>query len=340
MKNTPRIWTGILSALTMLILILDAQTAFKGAKEGVTLCLYTVIPSLFPFLFFSCLINSATTGLNIPFLRPLGKLCGIPAGSESLLLLGLIGGYPVGAQSIYQAYKNKAISKRDAHRMLTFCSNAGPAFIFGIMSSLFFQKSAILLLWIIHIASAFLVGIILPEKSQYTCRLNHCKTLSPVSALEISIKNMANICGWVIIFRVIISFLTGWILWILPPFLQTFVIGLLELSNGCVSLYQINSAGIRFILASIFLSFGGICVCMQTRSVTKELGIGLYFPGKIMQSIISLLLSCIVQQWIFPCGEVIELSSIFYMLIPLMLFLPLILIYLKNNSRNLKINSV
>ena len=340
MKKTTRIWTSILSALAMLILILDARTALKGAKEGVTLCLYTVIPSLFPFLIFSCLINSATTGLKISILTPISKLCGIPAGSESLLLLGLIGGYPVGAQSIYYAYKNEALTQQDAHRMLGFCSNAGPAFIFGMMSSLFAQKRAILMLWIIHVLSAIIVGIMLPNKSRYKCKMNYGQRISIVSSLEISIKIMANICGWVILFRVIISFLSYWILWILPQPLQSFVVGILELSNGCISLYHIASSGIRFILASVILSFGGICVYMQTKSVTKELGIGKYFPGKIMQSIVSFMLSCVIQQWIFAPDEALKFSQNFNFIIPLLLIVPVFLIYRKNNSRNLNINSI
>ena len=53
MNKNNRLLVGVLSSLIMFILIIDAQTALKGAKEGVTLCLYTIIPSLFPFLFFT-----------------------------------------------------------------------------------------------------------------------------------------------------------------------------------------------------------------------------------------------------------------------------------------------
>ena len=39
-------------ALGMIVLILDSKTALSGCREGVTLCLNVVIPSLFPFLSF------------------------------------------------------------------------------------------------------------------------------------------------------------------------------------------------------------------------------------------------------------------------------------------------
>ncbi len=340
MKNTGRIWTGILTAFAMLVLILDAQTSLKGAKEGVTICLYTVIPSLFPFLILSCMINSAATGLNMAIFRPLGKLCGIPAGSESLLLLGLIGGYPVGAQAICQAYKNKMINRYDAHRMLGFCSNAGPAFIFGMMSGMFYKKSIVFILWLIHMVSAIIVGIILPGKSKNKCSLTNYSPVTFVSALESSTKIMVSICGWVIIFRVFISFLTRWLLWIVPASIQSLIIGILELSNGCVSMYHINPAGVRFILASLILSFGGVCVYMQTKSVTKELGTGLYFPGKVLQGVISAMLSFVAQQWIFPSEEVVKLTIIPSIALSIIFVISLALVYRKNNSRNPAINSV
>ena len=340
MKNTYRIWTSILSAIAMLILILDAQTALRGAKEGITICLYTVIPSLFPFFIFSNLINSAITGLKITLLSPLVKLCGIPVGSESLLLLGLIGGYPVGAQAIYQAYKNKTITRCDALRMLGFCSNAGPAFIFGMMSGMFNKKSVVILLWMVHIASAIIVGAILPHKSSNICTISKREPISFVSATESSVKIMAGVCGWVIIFRVFISFMSRWILWIVPESLRTLIVGLVELSNGCVSLYHIDSSGLRYILASFILSFGGVCVYMQTKSVTKELGTGVYFQGKTLQGIISMALSTMIQQWIFPSNEVLKIPVVYYIALLIIFVFLYVIIYCKNNSRNLISNSV
>ena len=40
---------GISAAVGLLVLIFDSSLAIQGAREGVELCLRTVIPSLFPF---------------------------------------------------------------------------------------------------------------------------------------------------------------------------------------------------------------------------------------------------------------------------------------------------
>lgn len=312
MDRQKRVWTGIAAAVCMLVLILDAKTAFFGAKTGIELCLRTVIPALFPFIVISIVISSNLAGIPMMILRPVGKLCGMPAGSESLLLLGLFGGYPVGAQGVFSAYEGKSINKTDARRLLGFCSNAGPAFIFGMMGSLFQSSVVPWVLWIVHILSAVFVGCILPNKSHSSCKLSQQPAVTLPQALEKGIKTVCGICGWIILFRILIAFLQRWFLWLMPQTLQVCLIAALELSNGCFEVYNVTTQGARFIMCSGILAFGGICVLMQTRSVTGHLGWGMYFPGKILQSVISVLLASAAQHFLFSQDQQCKINSKIY----------------------------
>lgn len=305
MKNRKSLWTSLIASAGLIILILDARTALTGAKEGISLCINTVIPSLFPFFVLSSIVNTAFMGKEIKILRPIGKLCGIPNGGESLLLLGLIGGYPVGAQGIEQAYVNGYISNESAKRMLGFCNNAGPAFIFGMLSGLFENKVALWILWGIHIFSALITGILLPNKTNTNCKLPEQKNITLSESVRIGIKTMAQVCAWVVLFRVILAFCSRWFLWILANEIQVIFFGLLELSNGSIALYDVANSGLRFILCACFLSFGGLCVAMQTISVTRKSAVGYYFPGKIIQTFISLILSSVLQLFLFDVTNII-----------------------------------
>ena len=286
-------------AFAMLLLIFDAKTAVYSTQIGIALCLKTVIPSLFPFFIISCLLNSRILGQKILFMGPMGKICRVPKGAESLLLLGFLAGYPVGAQMITQAYQLGCLSKGTAKRMLGFCNNAGPAFIFGMLAPYFPHASYLWALWGVQIASALLVGMILPEKDSALCKLQTGIPCSIPQALQNAIKTMATVCGWVIVFRIIIGFFDKWFLWILPSTLQVLISGVLELANGCVMLSKISSTALRFIITSFMLSFGGICVGMQTVSVTQEIGTGYYFPGKVLQALVSILLSGAISALLF-----------------------------------------
>lgn len=292
--------TGIAAALGITLLILDSKTALAGAQNGVELCIRTVIPSLFPFFLFSILLTTSLMGRRIPFLRPVCRLCRIPDGAESILIAGFLGGYPVGAQCVSQAYGAGKLTHADARRLLCFSNNCGPAFLFGMAATLFTEWWAPWTLWGIHIFSALFVGAMTPGETG-SCSVQSSTTVSPVQALNRSVRIMAGVCGWVVIFRVLIDFLDRWFLWYLPIEAQVAVSGLLELSNGCVALYNIGDTGLRFILCAGFLGFGGLCVTMQTLSVVStELDSGLYFPGKVLHCCISLILATLVQGCHFP----------------------------------------
>lgn len=304
MKEKKRYILALFSVFGMLLLILDTKTAITATGEGVNLCLTVLVPSLFPFILLSSMIGNILTGVRIPFLQPINRVCGIPEGAESLLLLGFTGGYPVGAKAICQAYENHQLDKKDAQRLLGFCSNAGPAFIFGMAGILFSSTWVPWLLWIVHILSAILTGCLLPGKRNTTCSIKQVASMGVPQALNQSLRTMASVCGWVVIFKVVLSFLNKWLLQYCTTELHVLMIGILELSNGFVSANNISSEGMRFLLCSVFLSFGGLCVGMQTVSVTQRLGTGLYFPGKLLQCLISMLLSVPVVLFMFQSGDI------------------------------------
>lgn len=322
-----RILPGALGVLGILLLILDSKTALAGAKNGIELCLSSVIPSIFPFLVLSGMLTPAICGANLPFLRPLAHLLGIPPGSEGIFLTGIVGGYPTGAQSVHQAWKSGQLSKDDAHRMLAFCSNAGPSFLFGILGTKFSELRMLWLLWGIHILSAVAVAVILPGKNRKPHCISPTASITLTQSLKKGVATMGSICGWVILFRILIAFLDRWFLWLLPVNMQIATYGILELANGCCSADLIASAGLRFILCSGMLAFGGICVAMQTASVTGELGLGKYIQGKSSQAIISIWLSTAAQYFLFPQAEkvaispvllaIISISALLFVIIPL-----------------------
>ncbi len=297
-----KIRTGVFTCLGMFVLILDTKTAIAGAQDAVNICLMTVIPSLFPFFVLSILLTDALTGWQSPLLKPLGRLCRIPAGSESILILGLLGGYPTGAQSVAQAHRAGQLSKTDAHRMLGFCNNAGPAFLFGMIAPAFPNSQCAWILWLIHIISCLLTGVILPGGSHNTAIITGSeKGISVTQAVESAIRVMGKVCSWIFLFRIILAFLERWFLWLLPTPARATVAGLLELSNGCIMLNDVSLPGLRFLLCAAMLGFGGLCVTMQTQSVTDSLG--MYFPGKLLQTVISIILAVLTQPLLFPPAE-------------------------------------
>ena len=293
MEKNARPLQGAMAAIGLLILIFDSSVALEGAGTGIELCIQTVIPSLFPFFVLSMAMTNALVISPGKPVQMVTGLLGIPAAAVSIIIPAFLGGYPVGAKCVADYYQQKQISKRDAQRMLAFCSNAGPSFLFGMVSGFFPEKRFVWLLWLIHISGALLTALSLPYSAEASTTDPSEFRVEKQSVMISSAKAMCLVCCWVILFRILITFLNRWIFWAFPQWLRVFLMGILELTNGCCSLMLIPDVKVRFVLCACILAFGGICVLLQTISVTKGLSIRSYVTGKLLQTLYSFLLSCL-----------------------------------------------
>lgn len=299
---------AIVGVLSILILILDPKTASNGVSAGISLSIQTVIPALFPFILLTHWAGKYLENYSFRKLSNIIGLLGIPQNGIAVFLLGALGGYPTGAQLIYSRWEQKYISKSGAQLLLRFCNNAGPAFLFGMCSVLFSESKILWCLWGIQITSSLLTAKLSAKETPEVYKHTAATSVSFSESLERAVVITGVICGWVTVFRVLICFLDKWVLWSFPTPLKICVYGILELSNGCISLSQIQNTGLQFVLCSVFMSFGGFCVWMQTASCVKSLGIRQFAFGKLCQTAISAGLSMMLQYFLFPGDQRIEIS--------------------------------
>ena len=149
--------------LVGLLLFLFPEESVAAAREGISLCVDVLIPSLFPFFVLSSLLIS--TGLAGLCARPLESfmrpLFGVGGAGAAALSLGLIGGYPVGARTVAQLVQRRECSQTEARRLSLFCNNCGPAFFIGAAGvGVFGAKEAGFLLLGANLTAAVLLGIL------------------------------------------------------------------------------------------------------------------------------------------------------------------------------------
>lgn len=290
MKRKSILW-GLFSGLAMLVLILDGKTALDGARQGVMVCLMTVIPALFPFFLLSGLLTAALMGAPAKGLAPLGRLLGLPKGAGALAVPTLLGGYPAGAGAVAEGYRSGMLSKKQAEKLLPVCNQPGPAFLFGMVGMLFPKGWMAWALWGIVVVSAGVTALVTIPRAEPLSLTVSGKVPTPAGAMADAVKAMGSVCGWVVLFRVLLAFLTRWCLWLVPETGQVAIVGLLELSNGALRLAQILDVRTRFCLAAGMVSFGGLCVTMQTHSLAGELSLKPYLAGKLLQAMVAVCLS-------------------------------------------------
>lgn len=304
MKHLFSVFGFLLILLVACCLILNTQTTFAAIQDGLLLCANAILPNLFPFFVLSDFwIRSgnaeAIARITEPVIRHLFHISGT---ASSAFLLGIVGGYPIGAKTIAHQYIEGQISKHDAERALLFCNNAGPAFIIGIVGITVFHSTAIgIALYIIHLLTAITIGILLrPKKHTRECCINQkTDTKKPLIPLIIESVSQGShtaiqVCMFVLFFSVVSNMVELILPTHLPPAFSTILLGLLELTNGTrllsVSAIQLRA---KFAISAFLLGFGGISVIFQSLSLLYPSGLSakkLLF-GKLLQGIFSALIA-------------------------------------------------
>lgn len=325
-QQSPRLASGIVIASCMFGLLVFPSESMQAARDGLSLCYNVIIPSLFPFFVLSSLVIELGLAHYLGraaerIMRPLFNVGGACAAA---FILGVIGGYPVGARTAIQLYEKKMCSKAEAERLLSFCNNSGPAFILGVVGAGIFSSSRMgLLLYFAHVAASVCIGILFrfyrPDCPAGERRsVVRFQTTHFPGALTSSIKNSflsaLNICAFVVFFLVVIRllFLSGIlsglavILGVLfSPFgfdaewARRLLTGIIEISSGVWTLNGVvgDETG-RLSMAAFMLGWAGLSVHCQVLSFIGGSGLSMrtYIGGKILHGILSaLFIWCISQ---------------------------------------------
>ncbi|MBD5140025.1 MAG: hypothetical protein HDT25_01210 [Ruminococcus sp.] len=214
-----------------------------------------------------------------------------------------MGGYPVGARLLADMASEGKISKGDAEHMLSYCYLAGPAFICSIAGVKLFSSVKIgMIIFAAVIGANIIIGVItglgrkIPPKSRKKVTLDvsfDCLIKSIYSGA----KGMFSICAVIVFFSSIICIFDklGAINYTAEiiskasglsfPDSIAAVKSVIEISN--ISGLTPNNYGL-IPLAAALLSFGGICVLIQTAGfVSNKLSTKHFYLSRIIATIIS-----------------------------------------------------
>ncbi|SHH92517.1 sporulation integral membrane protein YlbJ [Sporobacter termitidis DSM 10068] len=298
-------------------LVVFPKDSVDAAANGVKLCINVIVPSLFPFFVLSTLIVQLGLARHFgrilePVMRPLFNVGG---ECVTAFVLGFIGGYPVGAKTVIALYENGSCSRAEAERLLSFCNNSGPAFIFGVVGAGVFASSAAgIALYLAHTLASVIVGVMFRywgsgEEKKGGGRLPEAEpkrfTLAFTDSVKSAFQTTLNICGFVIFFTVFIRllFLSGLLPFIASviggifgPFgfdkawAERLLTGVIELTSGVTSLQgAVGEFSRSLALAAFMLGWAGLSIHCQVLSFIGDSGLSVrtYIYGKILQGSIS-----------------------------------------------------
>ena len=318
---------GLLATLFLLssgALLMWPRESAQSVVEGLELCGTILIPSLFPFFVLSSMmvelgLSRYPGRLLGPIMAPLFRLNPSCSGA---LVLGWIGGYPVGARTAISLYKKGECSKSEAEHLLAFCNNAGPAFALGVVGSGLLGSSILgLLLYLAHLLSSLLVGIFLRPPSQNprkphiprsSCSFSPSFPSALTHAVTGAAQSLLNLCSFVLFFSVVVrcAALAGLLSALARPFsllgipttlTLPLLTGSLELSSGVLSLSGHSPLFHRAVTVAFLMGWAGLSVHCQVLALNDcSLSMKPYLQGKLLHGIFSAALTAALLRFLPP----------------------------------------
>lgn len=273
----------------LFLLIINSKSISNSLRTSIDICLYTIIPSLFSFMIFSNFImfTNLSNFLFSPFNFLSKYIFKINKNYTYVIILSMIGGYPIGAKLIGQLLDDGKIDIKTANRMLLFCVNSGPAFLIGAVAVPIFNSYLVgFILFLSNIIACILIGFI----SSINCTYRQLDTKDApqktylsysdglIKAVNTSIKALITISSFVLIFSVIINllidqslinFLSNIFDKSTIDLFKNFFISISEVSNGIMNLTNLSTSKNILLIASAITSFGGVCVIFQIFAMLK-----------------------------------------------------------------------
>lgn len=182
-----------------------------------------------------------------------------------ILLISFISGSPNNAILIKDLLNKNIITINEANKYIKCSFFQNPLFLYTIISNIFNNKIAIIII-ISQILSNIILYLIKPIKSKYT---NIIKSISLSDLLVKTINESINILLYIYLSIVLFNI----VIVLIPNSLSNFI-GILEITSGLNYLIiSNNTIIIKLLLTIIYISFGGLAIHLQIKSVLKDTNI-------------------------------------------------------------------
>ncbi len=270
-------------AALSVLLVLYSPLAMQGAKEGLSLCGQVIIPSMYPFFVLAGIFAElGGSGRSLRKRKFLWAILRQPPAALGVILLGFLGGYPLGARAAAHMMEQGALTRPQAQRLLLFCVNAGPAYLIGAVgSALLGNRQAGVLLFVSTLTAGLVMGLLtraLPDQDAQDDALSidrvqkERKGLDAVllSSVTQATGSILGVCAWVVLFSALCALLRllPQSMWSAIPALNV----LLEVSSGAAAVIR---AGLPLPVLCAALCWGGLSVHCQLLGDLRKTGLPL-----------------------------------------------------------------
>ena len=261
-----------------ILLVTKGRVIGIGIKSGLDVIFNDLIPALFPFMIFSSFISNRGLTLKSGGITEKFTFLLFRCNKYAILpfLLGMLGGYPVGAAIINDFKNKKILSNKDAEYLFYWCINPSPAFVITAVGT-FMLKNTLsgVIIYISCLLSSLTMGFFCRFLNEDKCRSTETDSpkISNSQNLIHSVSQASNalfgLCGWVLLFSGVCAAADYLIN---NDACRLLLKTILEVTYGCRTA---AAARLPLSLTAAIISFGGLAVICQVSTYATQCGVQL-----------------------------------------------------------------
>ena len=309
--------------LLTIAIMLSFGKSFSGAvNDGILLWATCVLPTTFPYLFITTLMNSmSVTGSLSKKLSPVTtRLFNTGGSSGYAFFISVLSGYPVGSKTVADLKLSNSLSETEAVRASAFCSTSSPVFLIASVGNVMFENAKFgLCLFAVHLISTLIVGVIFSfykrkEKPKITAR-ELKKEKSPnllYESVYSAVISSLVVGGLITVFYLLTEILCS--LGILTPLINAIarllnnktlaegvVYGFFESTKGLKSISQTGVTLFSLPICASISGFGGLSVIAQSLSYlgTAKIKTAPFIIAKLTCAVISFMVGLLFSLLFF-----------------------------------------
>lgn len=286
MKKTYKNIVVLVSLIILLVgYFINSKLVIYNILDYSKLFLTKLFPVSFLFFIMSTLI------INYGLIEVISYYLNINSSSLFVFILSMISGFPSGAKYSKDLLLTKRINTEEANQIIKFSHFPNPLFVLGSVSTILNNSLSFKILIAIYLSNLI---IFLFNKKTNTIELSNKETNSfsqeLSKAIRESLQTIIIIYGTSVFFYLIVTIITKYIYF--NTYFFIFINGLFDLTKGVFSTTLISNINIRTLFILFFISFGGISIHMQVKSILIDTSISYYefLKGRIIGTILAFII--------------------------------------------------
>lgn len=306
---------------TACILLSTNGKYFLVVKDGISLWIACILPSLFPYFFITSVLSylNLTGKLSRLFSPVTKKLFNVNGSVGYAYFMSVLCGYPIGAKTVADLKNGGLLSDAESVRASALCSTCSPVFMIGSVGNIMFKSQSFgLMLFAVHLLSSIITGIIFsfykrkdkPSKILSTSVIPSAKTTSNVlyESAYSAVISVLVVGGLITIFYLLTEMLYSLGILNLPVNLlsgifkdestaKAFTFGIFECTKGLNLLSSATKTLFVLPLACFMCSFGGLSIIAQSLAYLKgaKIKTAPFILSKIISAVIAFIIALIIN---------------------------------------------